>query len=1282
MSCPACGRANADDARFCSGCGTRLAVVCAGCGRELAADARFCSYCGTPVGGSAPAPTAEPALATQPAAPPKPAPPASFAGGRYQVTRFLGEGGKKKVYLVHDTLLDRDVAFALIKTAGLDDIGVERIKREAQVMGRLGGHPHIVSVFDMGDEGGQPFLVSELMGGGDVEGLIEKASEHRPPLADALRIADQVCQALEYAHEHGIIHRDLKPGNVWLTRDGTAKLGDFGLAMAIDRTRLSMAGMIVGTVGYMPPEQALGRTPDARADLYSLGAMLYELVTGRPPFVADDPVAVISQHINTQPVAPSWHNPAIPQPLEALILRLLDKHPEGRPASAADVRRELATIMADLSARVPATSAEHSAPQPLNPLDRLAGGVFVGRERELETLRAGFDRAMSGRGQVLLLVGEPGIGKTRLAEELGTYATLRGAQVLWGRCYEWEGAPAYWPWVQLIRGYVYERDPQTLRSELGAGAAAIAQVVSEIRERLPDLASPPELAPEQARFRFFDSIAVFLRNAAARQPLVLMLDDLHWADKPSLLLLEFLAREATGARLLLLATYRDVEVGRQHPLSQTLAQLSRDRQSERVLLRGLAEQDVARYIALTAGVEPPDQLARAVQRETEGNPFFVAEVVRLLVAEGRLAGAPTGRAWSVSIPESVREVVGLRLSRLSEACNQTLAVASVIGREFRLATLEGVTGQPADQVLELLEEAMRARLLDEQDALGHYRFSHALVRETLYGELSTARRVRLHRQVAEAIETLQAARLSRYLGELAHHYFEAAAGGDVEKGIHYAVAAGEAALANLGYEEAISHYERALQLLDMRGAGEDERRCEILLALADAQARAGNWIVADETFQRAAALARAVGRRDLLARAALGSEEYALITPTDDAWAVLLDAALDGMTTGDSPTRVRLLARLAVALTHDATAAERRRVLSDEAIAMARRLDDPSTLAFALLAHYVVLWMSQTVAQRLATLDEAIRLTYVAEDWQLALWGHVLRINALLQAGRTDDAELDQRAFATLAERLRQPADLSVAERLRGYLAFIRGDLATYEQLVGAPGLLDPANEMLYFRFIRLRVEQGRLHEMEERIAAFAGSTARHSFWRPPVFRSALVLTHAYLQRRADAERGLEHLAANDFGFLDDGGPWYLSNVAFLSEAVWLLGAATHAARLYGRLLPFADQCIAIMGANGWHGSVSLYLGYLATTLGRWDDAERHYANALAMHEGMGARPFAAHTRFAWADMLVPRDGPGDRERALELNAQALAAAEEMGLTMLAERAVALKVRLQGILKA
>ena len=276
--------------------------------------------------------------------------PTSFAEGRYKVIGFLGEGGKKKVYLAHDTVLDREIAFALIKTEGLDETSRTRIQREAQAMGRLGSHPHIVTVFDLGEEQNQPYMITEAMAGGDVERVIEEAEDHRISLEQSIAIAQQVCRGLEFAHSRGIVHRDLKPGNVWLTGDGVAKIGDFGLAVALDRSRLTQEGMMVGTVYYMPPEQAMGGEVTPRSDLYSLGAMLYEMVTGRPPFLGDDSVAIIGQHINTPPVSPTWHNRQCPRPLEALIVRLLAKNPSERPESATDVLSALDAI--DLSTSV------------------------------------------------------------------------------------------------------------------------------------------------------------------------------------------------------------------------------------------------------------------------------------------------------------------------------------------------------------------------------------------------------------------------------------------------------------------------------------------------------------------------------------------------------------------------------------------------------------------------------------------------------------------------------------------------------------------------------------------------------------------------------------------------------------------------------------------------------------------------------------------------------------------------------------------------------------------
>src|SRR3990170_3087110 len=281
--CPSCGHENLDEAQYCSQCAAELEPVCPSCQTRNQPGSRFCHRCRESLSSAEPA--APPPRTPTPQ--PSPALPASFADGRYRVQRFLGEGGRKRVYLAHDSKLDSDVAIAVIKTEGLDSDSLTRIRREAQAMGRLRDHPNIVTVFDIGDEDGQPYIVSQHMAGGDLEGLLQQAENHRLPLDQTLRIVDEIRQALEHAHGRGIIHRDLKPANIWLSEDGTAKLGDFGLAMAVDVSRVTQAGMMLGTVAYMPPEQALGRAADARSDLYSLGCVLYEMVTGRPPFLGD-----------------------------------------------------------------------------------------------------------------------------------------------------------------------------------------------------------------------------------------------------------------------------------------------------------------------------------------------------------------------------------------------------------------------------------------------------------------------------------------------------------------------------------------------------------------------------------------------------------------------------------------------------------------------------------------------------------------------------------------------------------------------------------------------------------------------------------------------------------------------------------------------------------------------------------------------------------------------------------------------------------------------------------
>jgi predicted ATPase/class 3 adenylate cyclase len=741
------------------------------------------------------------------------------------------------------------VALATVKTEDLDSASLERVRREAQAMGRLGDHPHIVTVFDIGDEAGRPYIVSQYMPGGSVDDLVAQADDHRLSVAEAVRIAEEICQALEHAHARGIVHRDIKPANVWLTEGGSTRLGDFGLAAAAvstSRSRLTKEGMMVGTVAYMAPEQALGQEVDTRADLYSLGALLYELLTGRPPFVGPDAVAVISQQINTPPMAPWWHNPAVPRDLGTLVLELLAKTPEERPATATVVLKRLAETVtegepgvdAEALSEAPVPTSRHTAR--LNRLSR-----FVGRSEELRALKRAVEGALQGRGSLVMVGGEPGIGKTRLADEAGVYARLGGAQVLTGRCYEAESAVPYMPFVEAIRAYVATRAPEALRAELGEAASDVAKLVSEIRTRIPDLPSTARADGEEERYRLFEAVSSFLVNASHADPILLVLDDLHWADAPSLRLLQHLSRRLADSRLLVVGTYRDVELSRRHPLSEALAELRRDHAYQRIMLRGLSIEEVRDFLEgmterdLQAAEQP---LVLAFYRETEGNPYFLEEVLRHLLDTGG-AFWESGR-WtmdlasveSLAIPEGIRELIGQRLSRLSDACNDMLIRAAVVGAQFEFAVLERLTGLDDEALLEALEEALRAQLIEEtpsQYGGAVYRFGHAVVRQTLYDGLSLPRRQRLHLRAGEAIEAVHARNITSHLPALARHYREAgSAAPEPGKAIEYSVRSGEAAQAVFAYEDAVRHWEVALELLDEEG-GDAVTRAVLLGRLGD-----------------------------------------------------------------------------------------------------------------------------------------------------------------------------------------------------------------------------------------------------------------------------------------------------------------------------------------------------------------------------------------------------------------------------------------------------------------
>ena len=999
MRCPSCGTLNRPEARFCDSCGSRLEAS-----------------------------PAEPA--------PAPAPPAdapSLIAGRYAVESFLGHGGRKRVYKARDTREgDREVAVAVFDTEGIEETALARAHREAQAMGKLGDHPHVVRVLDSGEEERVPYIVSEYVGGGDLAGALEECAGRRLEIDRTLAIAIDLCRALEHTHSRGIVHRDLKPANVWLGDDGTARLGDFGLATTDRRSRAAVEGMLVGTVAYLPPEQALGRSSDARSDLYSLGALVYELLTGEPPFPGEDAVAIIGQHLSADPVAPSRHRPEISAALDGVVLELLAKSPDDRPASAAAARRAF-------EAAAESDGAGESEAADENPLEGLAGGVFVGRERELEEMRTLLEDALAGQGRMLMLAGDPGIGKTRTAEQLSTYARVRGARVLWGRCHERDGAPPYWPWSEAIRQYVRESDPVGLRWQLGSRAADVARIVPEIGERLGDLGELPAMDSEQARFRVFDSVAEFLGGASSARPLVIVLDDLHWADEPSLLLLRFLARRLADTGLLIVGAYRDVELGRHHPLAATLGELAEIDAARRIALHGLDADGIASYIELTAGVDrPPAELAVAIREQTGGNPFFIGEVVRLMAAEGRLGEDQARR--EVAVPQGVREVVGRRLDRLSDTANEVLRLAAVCGRQFELEVIARIGDRPAEEVAAALGEAVDARLIIEsRERPGEYSFAHALVGETLHAEVPAARRAAIHRDCAAAIEAVHAGEIDDHLGRLAHHHLEAGTAGDTDRAVEYAVRAAARATERVAHEDAAGLYERALEALELGSDDDLERRLELLLELGAAQRRAAKVRESRATLERAAELARRLDRPEDLARAVLEICLLAEAGVVDDPLIELLEEALEAVGEQDSPLRAQLLSGLAAGL-YWIDPAGRADELGLEAVEMARRVDDPESLALALVRRQVTGGVGLAETQRrLRETSEMHELAKRRGDLELEMRAHVYRLRDRLELGDIRGVDADLAAYERLAAELRQPQFLWHIPLLRGMRALIDG---------------------------------------------------------------------------------------------------------------------------------------------------------------------------------------------------------------------------------------------------
>jgi tetratricopeptide (TPR) repeat protein len=751
----------------------------------------------------------------------------------------LGEGGKGLVFLCQDTVLERNVAIKVIKEEVLDPEGLLRFQREVQAMGRL-LHPHVVTVFDIGNEAGKHFVVLEFMEGGDLENLIVSSAQKRLNAATAVRIVKDVGKALEHAHSHGILHRDIKPANIWLTQEGLAKLGDFGLAYLGGSLKITRAGMMVGSVAYMAPEVALGRQADARSDLYMLGATLYEMVTGRVPFTGDDPVKVIFSHINDLPLSPRRFAPEIPDTLESLIFKLLSKDPEQRPKSAGDVLRALEDVEKQVEVvSVPvlgAGTAPAQSQRPPSPEPRFAQPL-VGREAELTALRQRVDSALRGEGSVVFLTGEAGIGKTRLAGELRGYARGRGFLWLEGM-YPKEGGILSQALVEAIRSFLRTALPALLVKVVMPYAGELVRLVPELSERLGKIPAPPPLGPEEERLRLLETIAGFFTSISKEEPLVLFVDDVQWAS--SLDALQHLARKVPTEKLLVLGAYRDVELEESSTLSRTLLSMNRERLFHALALKRLSQSQVSQMVTQIVGEPASVSLSKIIYEKTEGNPFFVEETVRYLIEGGAVALGDKG--WEVKdaallqLPRSVKAVVSERLERLGEEAKTVLTWASMVGREFTLEELREVTGLEEEKLLDAIERALEARVVSARSSLSReaYGFVDNQTRDVLYEGISPVRRGRYHLRAGQALEKVHARRLEEHYDALTRHFIE---GRDLQKAAEYSIKAGDRVAGIYAWERAISHYQTALELLEEIEA-EPVKQAEVLEKLGTVTALA------------------------------------------------------------------------------------------------------------------------------------------------------------------------------------------------------------------------------------------------------------------------------------------------------------------------------------------------------------------------------------------------------------------------------------------------------------
>ena len=1171
--------------------------------------------------------------------------------GRYRLDQELGQGGMGIIYRAYDQLLERPVAVKLLSNTGLGTEGRARLLHEAQSAARL-NHPNIVSVYDAGItpaapvEGGDvSFIVMELIEG-------ESLHEHHPAsLEEVCDIARQVCLALEHAHAHGVIHRDLKPENVLITPGGIAKLTDFGLALSV-ASRITQEGSLLGTVFYMSPEVALGQPVDGRADLYALGVMLYELVTGRLPFIADDVVAVISQHLNAPVVPPRAYRPDLSPDLDELIVRLLGKRPEERPASASEVGAALKRIAASPSSRIlPSVSL----------LERMARGRMVGREVELAEMAAIWRRAAGGQGQALLISGEPGIGKTRLGRELVTQAQVAKGRSLIGECYP-EGGGPYAPIVAIVRDLL--ADPSNLPE--GLPEFVLAELLSlspEMRLGYPQVTPNPPIDPKAEQQRLFDGMALFCAALAAAAPLLLLVEDVQWADSGTLYLLRHLARRARGLPILVVMTFREEDLDQACCLDSVVNDINRERLASHIRLGRFDRRRTAALLeamfAQAGELDPA--LIDTVYKETEGNPFFIEEVCKALIEEGKLSFQEgswrlEGLEGSV-IPQSVLAAVGARLSKLPEATQETLRLAAVLGREFEYDVLFRASDLEEETLIEALETAERAQIISERRDASRvvFAFAHNLMPFTLRQTASRMRLQRLHRRAAAALAELH----PNDLESLAYHSLQA---GDEEHAWKYLAQAGDRALNLYANQEAEQHYRSALAMPVPALA-----RAALLSGLGECLFRLMRFEEAGEAWGQAIQLYREAGDHDHVATlyARLGRTTwYAGDEPRSLEVCQEGLAAIQAMTgSADAPETPGM-----AALLHETARAYRfnrqygpARPLCESALKMAERLGLVEVQAEALATYGILPDIPLEQAEEMEA--RSVELAEAGGFYATAVRGHENLADILALQGKFEAARQQEYRNRDLGRMMGMPAwehhqlcravlfSLELAD-----FASAQADLEYLRQLEAEHPYFETSTENRRNVEAILARRLGHLDEAEALIEHLR-KKARKTGDLQGMARIDDNLAHILIEqgRWEEAERTLveaTHIAANDA----------VVNGVFSHCMLGLV-------RIHQGDLEGAEQALkaARQAAGGQFSAwdelrVDRSQAHLFAAQGRWDEAFALFDAVIERLERMKLRWHQARLLEEMAGLRLKRGGPGDEALALALLRQTLGMYEAMGV--------------------